>query len=214
MKKSDSLSKFAPAFVRAQKNAKHAIKGSVNPAFKSRYADLAEVIDTVTPVFNDEGIGILQFPGFAENRVTLETMLLHESGEFVSGTAETPVPKQDPQGVGSGTTYLRRYSLAAATGITQDDDDGEGAKAQKPKAKEPASTPQDVRETAKAAAQDVNPGLMKKALMDELEAFVGGPRPTPAQVSGFQERLRALHQLNKELGMAVYGLARKQGVLE
>lgn len=214
MKKSDTLSKLAPAFVKAQKNAKHAIKGSVNPAFKSRYADLAEVIDTVTPVFNDEGIGILQFPGFAENRVTLETMLLHESGEFVSGLAETPLPKQDPQGVGSGTTYLRRYSLAAVAGITQDDDDGEGAKAQKPKAAKAQETPQDVRETAKAAAQDVNPGLMKKALMDELQFLsVGGP-PSPAQVTGFQERLRALHQVNKELGMAVYGMARKQGVLE
>lgn len=214
MNKSDSLSKFAPAFLAAQKKVDHATKNAQNPHLKNKYADLAEVIDTVVPVMNEAGIGILQLPGFADGRPTVTTMLLHESGEFVAGTAETPVPKADPQGVGSGTTYLRRYSLAGFACIAQEDDDGEGAKKAKAKEERPASTPQDVRDTAKAAAQDVNPGLMKKALIDELEALKMGGPPTPAQVTGFQERLRALHQVNKELGMAVYGLARKQGVLE
>lgn len=217
MKKSDSLSKLAPAFLAAQKKVDHAIKNAQNPHLKNKYADLAQVIDTVIPVFNTEGISILQFPGFCDGRATLTTVVLHESGEYIEGTAETPLGKQGPQELGGGLTYLARYSLARIGGIAQEDDDGETAqgrgKAAKEKTKEPASTPQDVRETAKAAAQDVNPGLMKKALLDELKALEG-TTPTPEQVAGLKERLRALVAVNKELGMAVYGLARKQGVLE
>lgn len=213
MKKSDTLAKLAPAFLAAQKKVDHATKNAQNPHLKNKYADLAQVIDTVIPVFNESGISILQFPGFADGRATLTTVVLHESGEYIEGTAETPLGKQGPQELGGGLTYLARYSLARIGGIAQEDDDGETAQGRGKAKKEPASTPQDVRETAKAAAQDVNPGLMKKALLDELKALEG-TTPTPEQVAGLKERLRALVAVNKELGMAVYGLARKQGVLE
>jgi hypothetical protein len=58
--------------------------------------------------------------------VTLTTTLLHESGEWLSGTMPVRVAKDDPQGVGSGITYARRYALAALCGVVADaDDDGE-----------------------------------------------------------------------------------------
>jgi hypothetical protein len=42
-------------------------------------------------------------------------------------TTSAPLQKQDPQGVGSCTTYLRRYSTAGIANIAQEDDDGNAA---------------------------------------------------------------------------------------
>jgi|SRR5688572_3093230 len=217
MNKSDSLSKLAPAFLKAQKQVDHATKNAQNPHLKNKYADLAEVIDTVIPVFNEAGISIIQFPGFCDGRATLTTVALHESGEFLEGTAETPIGKQDPQTLGGGITYLARYSLARVSGIAQEDDDGETAMARgskQTKGKESAQTPQEVRDTAKAVARDpVDPGALRKALLDELEAAKATPL-TPLETTAIQDKIRALHQMDKVMGLEVYGLARKAGVLE
>jgi hypothetical protein len=64
--------------------------------------------------------------------VHLTTRLLHTSGQWIEDTASSPLPKADPQGVGSATTYLRRYALAAFLCITQEDDDGEAARPANP----------------------------------------------------------------------------------
>ena len=57
---------------------------------------------------------------------------MHESGEWIESTATCPLQKHDPQGYGSANTYLRRYALAAAVGLYQDDDDGQAASTPKP----------------------------------------------------------------------------------
>jgi hypothetical protein len=75
---------------------------------------------------------VLQTLGDGGDRVCLTTRLLHTSGQWIEDTASTPIPKFDPQGVGSACTYLRRYSLAAALCITQEDDDGEAARPANP----------------------------------------------------------------------------------
>jgi hypothetical protein len=55
-------------------------------------------------------------------------MLLHSSGEFISEVVTTRSLKDDPQGLGSALTYLRRYALAAVVGVTAtEDDDGNAA---------------------------------------------------------------------------------------
>jgi len=84
---------------------------------------------------NKNGIVILQSlsGGIAEsNSLHLTTRLLHTSGQWIDDVAWSPLPKADPQGVGSATTYLRRYSLAAMLCITQEDDDGVAAMPAKP----------------------------------------------------------------------------------
>ena len=127
MNKSDSIASLAAALAKAQGEVENATKASTNPHFRSKYADLAEVLNTVRPVFAKHGLAVTQFPSYAEGVVSVETVLTHASGEWMSGTISAPVSKQDAQGVGSAVTYCRRYSLAAVAGIAQEDDDANQA---------------------------------------------------------------------------------------
>ena len=123
MNKSESIASLGKALAKAQGEVKNASKASVNTHYKSKYADLAEALNTVRPVFASCGLSFVQMPSFLDGVVSVETMLVHESGEWISETASSPITKQDAQGVGSAITYLRRYSLAAFAGIAQEDDD-------------------------------------------------------------------------------------------
>jgi hypothetical protein len=125
--KSESIAALAKAIALSQLHVENAMKSSTNPHFKSKYADLAEILNTVRPVFSANGIAIVQTPTFESGVASVETMLCHESGEFISSVCSSPVSKQDAQGIGSAITYLRRYSLAAMCGIAQEDDDGQHA---------------------------------------------------------------------------------------
>lgn len=115
------------ALAAAQLEIENASKTSANPHFKSRYADLAEVLNTVRPVLARHGISIMQSTAFDGAMVTVDTVLAHASGGYVQSSASCVPAKSDGQGIGSSTTYLRRYSLAAICGVSQEDDDGNTA---------------------------------------------------------------------------------------
>ncbi len=127
MNKSESIKDLAAALAAAQGEIENATKNTRNDFFKSEYADLAEVLNVVRPVMAKHGLSIAQFPSLDGGIVSLETIMMHSSGEWISGIAGAPLIKQDPQGVGSATTYLRRYSLAAIAGVAQEDDDANSA---------------------------------------------------------------------------------------
>lgn len=127
VQKSEDIKELATALCLAQSEFENAKKTSSNPFFKSKYADLAEVLDTIKPVLNRHGLSVTQFPCFEGGICQVETILIHTSGQWISGIAGTPLVKQDPQAVGAAISYLRRYSLAAVCGIAQEDDDGNSA---------------------------------------------------------------------------------------
>lgn len=118
---------FAKAFVAAQKAMEAVKKASSNPAFKSKYADLSEVVEAVVPALNNAGIGVMQFPAFDGEMAAVTTIFLHESGASVTGILHLRPSKLDPQGAGSAFTYGRRYSLMAMSGVAPEDDDGNAA---------------------------------------------------------------------------------------
>lgn len=127
------MKQIASAFVKAQKGFGPALKTSTNPAFKSKYADLSNVIEAVIDSLHSQGIAVIQQTHEDATGVTVETIFLHESGEQISsGKLHVPASKQDPQGYGSALTYCRRYSLMAACGIAPEDDDGNAASRNKP----------------------------------------------------------------------------------
>lgn len=127
MERSDSIKHLAAALNKAQAEMSGAKKGKQNPFFKSSYADLNAVVDAVRIPFAENGLSYSQFPVMDENRVGVETILMHESGEFISSTLMLPTGKLDAQAAGSAITYARRYSLQSIAGIPAEDDDGNAA---------------------------------------------------------------------------------------
>lgn len=128
MEHSEQINDFAAAFAKAQAKVEGAVKGKVNPAFKSKYADLSAVWDACRNALTENGLSVIQAPGpLADNRLTLTTMLLHSSGQWARETMTMPIAKLDPQGYGSAVTYARRYALAAFVGVSPEDDDGNAA---------------------------------------------------------------------------------------
>lgn len=120
--------KASAAFVAAQKGFGAALKTSTNPHFRSRYADLSACVEAVIDALNQNDLALLQVTHPAEAGVAVETILLHSSGESISGgILHVPASKQDAQGYGSALTYARRYSLMATCGIAPEDDDGNAA---------------------------------------------------------------------------------------
>lgn len=121
------------ALAKAQAEMGKAIKDSNNPHFRSKYADLGNVIDAAMPALNKHGIAVIQPLVKTDDGYGIETTLLHESGETISGgIVPLLIGKQDMQGLGSAITYARRYGLMTAVGIAPEDDDGNAAVASGP----------------------------------------------------------------------------------
>jgi hypothetical protein len=134
MQHSDQINELAAALAKAQASIQPAVKDKTNPAFRSRYADLSSVWEACREALTSNGLSVVQMPIDAgEGRVALETTLLHTSGQYLSSSVSTRLVKDDPQGVGSALTYLRRYALSAMVGVVADeDDDGNAASRTQP----------------------------------------------------------------------------------
>ena len=123
--KSDDIDKLAEALAKAQSEIKGALASSVNPFFKSNYADLDTVIKSCFPQLTKNGLSIIQGNDTCEKgSFYVTTMLLHSSGQWIKSKLKMPITKPDAQGVGATITYARRFSLSAMVGIAQTDDDG------------------------------------------------------------------------------------------
>ena len=126
MNKSESIKNIAGALVDFQSSVSKVAKESDNPFFKSKYASLANILDTIQKPLSECGLAISQFP----DGNALTTILLHaDSGEWMESSYVMPVAKQnDPQAMGSAMTYARRYALGSILNLNiDDDDDGEKA---------------------------------------------------------------------------------------
>lgn len=101
----------------------------VNPAFKSRYASLPELLDSVKAVAKDYDLAVHQSLSSADGTVRVTTTILHDNGEeFPAGSVAFKSDGLDPQKLASAVTYLRRLCLKTAVGIETDlDDDGAAA---------------------------------------------------------------------------------------
>ncbi len=142
---SEQIDLLASALVKAQAAMKPASMNKINPHFKSKYADLASVIESVRKPLTDNGLAftqVIKFWGEADGEATgayLVTKILHTSGQWIC--SDYPLPQgATPQQMGSALTYARRYSLSAITGTAADEDD-DGDKAEVPAKKIPAPEP-------------------------------------------------------------------------
>ena len=164
------------ALVKCQTQIKVALKDSKNPHFKSNYADLTSVMLACKDALAANDLAVLQLSRIHESGTpVLVTRIIHVSGEHVEG--EFPLvckDPNDPQKLGSAVTYARRYALAAALGITADDDDGQAASGHNvaPSAAKPAPAP--VAAPAKSGVSQ----MFEKAGLEypqALEELIGKP---------------------------------------
>lgn len=138
------LDKLAAALAKAQGELTNVEKTHEGYQGRYKFADLGQVLDVIRPVFSKHGLAFTQLVGDAQDgRVSVTTMLLHESGQTLKTASSMALHKQaglsDAQAAGSVITYLRRYQITAMAGIAQEDTDA--AIEEKPKrSRKPATS--------------------------------------------------------------------------
>jgi len=147
---SDEINEIAAALAKAQGEIEDASKTGLNPAFRSKYADLAAVRAVIREPLAKNNLAVTQFPSTNSGEVTVQTMLVHTSGQYMSCSLTMPCGKWDAHGIGSAITYARRYGLMSILCLASDDDDGNAA----------------VEAPKRPAAPVVDPAI-KEELMDE-----------------------------------------------
>lgn len=137
--RSATIMALATALAKAQGEIRGALKdsevdmqlkrkdGSEGQRIKLRYADLASVWDACREPLAKNGLSIVQLPSTDGPWVRLTTLLLHESGEWISNDLDLQAENGSPQKLGSAITYARRYALSAMVGIAPEEDDGAAA---------------------------------------------------------------------------------------
>jgi len=193
MKQSETIEKIALALVKAQSEMGNAIKDSANPFFKSKYADLNAIREACMPALSKHGIALLQPTVSIDGKNYVETILMHESGQWISGLTEILFTKQnDAQAQGSGITYARRYGMQSFVNIGADDDDGNTASVQpKQQPTQPTKKPYLERGTANftAVINAINKGMVNsidlvkqkydllEPIEDELTLLINKSKP-------------------------------------
>jgi hypothetical protein len=143
MNKSESITNIAKAMALFQAEVENPKNTANNPFFKSKYAPLNEILAMVRPLLTKHGLSIMQTPSGDGQRITVSTILMHSSGEWIEPEPLQLIAKAaDPQGAGSAITYGRRYALAAVLGISSEDDDDGNHATQPNKAAAPAKPKQ------------------------------------------------------------------------
>lgn len=129
MQLSNNITDLAKALALAQAELTNPYNTADNPFFKSKYAPLPDILNLVRPVLTKHGISVVQSPVGEGDKIGIETLLIHASGQYIlcEPCYLKPV-KSDPQTAGGAITYARRYALNAVLGISgEEDDDGNGA---------------------------------------------------------------------------------------
>lgn len=196
MKTSENVAEIAKALGTFQQEVKQPEKDGDNPHFKSKYVTLDGTVKAIHDCAPKHGLSYTQMPVSNESGVGVVTVIFHTSGQFIEfDPFILPLEKKTAQGVGSATTYARRYSLSAAFGIVSDlDDDGNEATDNAPKPK---------------LANDKQLNLIKKLLgdvadnqgisMDKAYKILNNYMKKDMEWFTAQDASRAIEMLNKSL---------------
>jgi hypothetical protein len=129
---SEGTSELFAALSKCQADIKAAKKSADNPFFKSKYADLAEIISVTKDDLAANDLAVVQMPSGIGGAVGLTTLVTHKSGQWLASYYEMTPKDQTPQGYGSAITYMRRYAMGSVLKVaTEADDDGNGASGKK-----------------------------------------------------------------------------------
>lgn len=127
MNKSEKVDRIVPALVKALHQMKPAIKDEPNTYRQSKFASMASVFAASKPALEAHGLAIIQFPVSSEAGVGVETVVLHESGQWIAGEYVMPLKAQTGEAAAGNVTYASRYAWLAVCALVREDDDGQGA---------------------------------------------------------------------------------------
>ncbi len=221
MNHSETIGKLAEALSRAQAEMHAAKFNAVNPFLKNNYADLGSIIDTAKPTLGKYGLAVTQHPFNDGDRVGVETVLTHASGEWISSSLSLPLAeekgKSGAQVAGSIITYLRRYTLSAVLGMYSDEDtDGnsepkpaEAKPAAKVAEKQPIEDTMTIEDACKTKTSQDKPygemtivGLEK--MLSAMHAKLANNQLTPEEKAEIERKIKAAQmvhaaKVNKEI---------------
>ncbi len=169
MNQSPSIASLAAALAKANLVIGPAAKASINQDFGSRYADIAATIEACKKPLAEHGISVLQPVSGGPLEYSITTMLLHESGEWMSEDLKFAALNGVHPTTGLVTSWSR-YALRGILNIPCADDDGNGAMA-KPDSR------QQQRETAAKAHAQTPPAPIPPAQPDLIPTLTDESRP-------------------------------------
>jgi hypothetical protein len=222
---SDQVTELFTALSKALGEIESLPLNKTNPHFKSKYADLAITIEKAKPALMKHGLMLLQAVENEGNKYVVESMITHSSGQWLKSKVELLLTKQDMQGLGSATTYAKRYAAQSLLFVAGDEDDDGNAASQggakkdaKEKQPEAPKTPQgptvpmlkrlyaighgmgwppeSVRVYCMAKVQRT-PGKLSKAQYDKLCDVIGGSPYDEMQVAQIENMFEALTDQQK-----------------
>jgi hypothetical protein len=183
MKNSEQINELAAALCKLQGSLHDTTKDK--KAYNYNYSDLSQILTYLRPMMAENGLAVTQLvTGTESSHIGVETILVHESGQYISTESSMTVQGQNlAQEAGKVITYLRRYSLSAIVGLTQTDNDA----AHKPVESKPV--------TAKAKPK-VNLAALKKSInacesLDALRLIWADNKENMAAVSAEIEAAQA-----------------------
>lgn len=187
LRRSEDISKLAEALAKAQGAFKVAEKNSTNPFLHNKYADLGSIILASREALSANGLSIVQTPTIDANIISVTTLLMHNSGEWIE--SDLSLPGSDSKGLSSAQsagiviTYLRRYSYAPLLGIYagEDEDGDEKPQPEKQKATPPPAPVRAETKPATAPAAPARPYAPEqvKAKIEAVVAKAGTPVKIP-----------------------------------
>ena len=192
------LGELATALAKAQGAMQPPRFDGVNPHFENRYTTLHGIIECARKPLSDNGLSVVQLLGGQGRALTVKTMLLHASGQWMSTEMPVTFGRGDgPQAAGSGITYAKRYSYQALLGIcgADDDDDGERAEGRatgaapppaepKPKAKPKAKTKTKTKPVDVVVPERSNESVSRATFKEALAAFAAARTRDELQDAG------------------------------
>lgn len=175
MEMSEQVGELFGALAKAHGEMANPTADSNNPHFKSKYADLAEVINAYRKPLANHGLALTQLVEYLPDPegACLTTILGHSSGQFIRCRMKLLIAQHTNHGLGTSITYLRRYSAAAILSIAQEDKDGNEEPA--PKDKKSAIKVEDerpvVKTISKSLANELTTGMSPELLKKVLEYY-------------------------------------------
>lgn len=197
------MKNLTAALIKAKESFAPILKTKNNPFFKSKYADLEDVLDAITPSLCANQLCIVQPTRITDpGRTILITKLIHaESGEELSGEVLLP-ENSDPQKLASSLTLLRRHAIISLLALAAEvDDDGNAGSGNKQTTSQSTQPPAPtLTETRNAEVQELYTKLkltrddVGKIITNNFNCKVGAM--TPSQYTSLKQMISTLAEVN------------------